>query len=143
MSASPRAWAECLNRGSPLPVRVAKEGERPSAGTALLAGTNDHLTFKAADRIGYTAEPREHPYRPSVDVFFESLTQLAESIRRSVESLKIPHSASSTGPYVTLSIGAVATIPQNEAPLLELIVRADKAMYEAKSLGKNRVVGHE
>jgi chemotaxis response regulator CheB len=68
--------AEWLNRGSPLPVRVAKEGERPSAGTALLAGTNDHLTFKAADRIGYTAEPREQPYRPSVDVFFESLTQL-------------------------------------------------------------------
>jgi two-component system, chemotaxis family, response regulator WspR len=68
---------------------------------------------------------------------------LAESIRLAVENLKIPHSSSSTGSYVTLSIGAIGTIPQNDASLLEFIVRADKAMYEAKSLGKNRVVGHE
>jgi chemotaxis response regulator CheB len=67
--------AEWLNRESPVPVRVAKEGERPAAGTALLAGTNDHLVFKAADRLGYTPEPREQAYRPSVDVFFESVSK--------------------------------------------------------------------
>jgi chemotaxis response regulator CheB len=39
-----------------------------------LAGTDDHLIFKSKDRLGYTAEPREHAYRPSVDVFFESLS---------------------------------------------------------------------
>jgi two-component system, chemotaxis family, response regulator WspF len=66
--------AEWLSRESPVPVRVAKEGERPVAGTALLAGTNNHLVFKAADRLGYTPEPREQPYRPSVDVFFESVS---------------------------------------------------------------------
>lgn len=65
--------AEWLSRESPVPVRVAKEGERPAVGTALLAGTNDHLTFKAPDRLGYTSEPREQAYRPSVDVFFESV----------------------------------------------------------------------
>lgn len=65
--------AEWLSRESPVQVRVAKEGDRPAAGTALLAGTNDHLVLKAADRLGYTAEPREQAYRPSVDVFFESV----------------------------------------------------------------------
>ena len=64
--------AEWLARESVLPVRVAEEGERPPKGVALLARTNDHLTFKAADRIGYTVEPQEQAYRPSVDVFFES-----------------------------------------------------------------------
>jgi two-component system, chemotaxis family, response regulator WspF len=66
--------ADWLNRDSKLAVRVAKEGDRLTAGTVLLAGTNDHLILKAADRIGYTPEPRDYAYRPSVDVFFESVT---------------------------------------------------------------------
>jgi two-component system, chemotaxis family, response regulator WspF len=66
--------AEWLSRESPVRVRVAKEGERPTVGTALLAGTHDHLVFKTADRLAYTPEPREQPYRPSVDVFFESVS---------------------------------------------------------------------
>jgi len=68
--------ADWLSRESPLPVRVASEGERPSAGVVLLAKTNDHLIFKSAHRVGYTPEPREQPYRPSVDVFFESASEL-------------------------------------------------------------------
>jgi two-component system response regulator WspF len=66
--------AHWLNRDSALPVRVAKEGDRPAARTVLLAGTNDHLRFKSAERIGYEAEPRELAYRPSVDVFFASVS---------------------------------------------------------------------
>jgi chemotaxis response regulator CheB len=65
--------AEWLSRNSALPVRVAKEGDRPTAGTVLLAGTNDHLRFITPDRLGYTPEPRELAYRPSVDVFFASV----------------------------------------------------------------------
>jgi two-component system response regulator WspF len=68
--------ADWLNRNSALPVRVAKEGDRPATGSVLLAGTNDHLRFISPDRIGYTSEPREHSYRPSVDVFFASACTL-------------------------------------------------------------------
>jgi len=64
--------ADWLGRNCALPVRVAKEGDRPAAGSVLLAGTNDHLRFLSAERIGYTSEPREQSYRPSVDVFFDS-----------------------------------------------------------------------
>jgi two-component system response regulator WspF len=39
----------------------------------LLAGTNDHLLLKAPDRLGYAAEPKDYVYRPSVDVFFQSV----------------------------------------------------------------------
>jgi two-component system response regulator WspF len=67
-----QGMAEWLNRESALPVRVAKEGDRPTAGVVLLAGTSDHLTFKSAERIGYSPEPCELAYRPSVDVFFAS-----------------------------------------------------------------------
>jgi len=52
---------------------LAKEGDRPAVGTVLLAGTNDHLRFISGERVGYTPEPRELAYRPSVDVFFTSV----------------------------------------------------------------------
>jgi chemotaxis response regulator CheB len=68
--------ADWLSRESALPVRPAAEGERLTQGVVLLARTNDHLILKSADRVGYTPEPREQPYRPSVDVFFESATRL-------------------------------------------------------------------
>jgi two-component system response regulator WspF len=68
--------AQWLSDGAELPVRVAKEGDRPAAGTALLASTNDHLVFKTSSRLGYSGEPRELSYRPSVDVFLESLSEL-------------------------------------------------------------------
>ena len=67
--------AEYLLQHSVLPVRVAVEGERIAVGTALLAGTNDHLVLKARDRVGYTADPAECVYRPSVDAFFDSVTR--------------------------------------------------------------------
>jgi len=67
-----QGMAEWLSRDSALPVRVAKEGDRPTAGSVLLAATNDHLKFISKERVGYTSEPRELAYRPSVDVFFNS-----------------------------------------------------------------------
>ncbi|HEX5462273.1 MAG TPA: chemotaxis response regulator protein-glutamate methylesterase [Steroidobacteraceae bacterium] len=66
--------AEWLSRSSPLPVRVAQEGDRLKAGTALLSGSNDHLVLKSADRLGYEREPQDQAYRPSVDVFFASVS---------------------------------------------------------------------
>jgi len=68
-----QGMADWLSRDSALPVRVAKEGDRPAVGTVLLAGTNDHLRFISGERVGYTPEPRELAYRPSVDVFFTSV----------------------------------------------------------------------
>jgi chemotaxis response regulator CheB len=68
--------AEWLQRSTALDVRVAREGDRPAAGTVLVAGGNDHLVFTSAGRLGYTPEPREKIYRPSIDVFFDSVCRL-------------------------------------------------------------------
>lgn len=56
-----------------LPVRLAKDGEVPEAGTVLLAGTNHHIRMQRNGRLIYTEEPVNMVYRPSVDVFFESV----------------------------------------------------------------------
>ncbi|KDR25213.1 chemotaxis response regulator protein-glutamate methylesterase [Caballeronia zhejiangensis] len=67
--------AQWLDAQSALPVRIAREGDRPAPGEVLLAATNDHLHFADATRLGYTAHPEQLPYRPSVDVFFQSVTE--------------------------------------------------------------------
>jgi len=64
-----------LNQRSALPIRVANEGDQPIVGNVLIAGSNDHLRLKAADRLGYTSDPRDYVYRPSVDVFFHSICE--------------------------------------------------------------------
>jgi len=54
-------------------VRVAEHGQQPLAGDVLLAGTNDHLVLTKARALEYRQEPRDVFFRPSVDVFFESV----------------------------------------------------------------------
>lgn len=67
--------ADWLARESRLPVRLAREGEPPQPGTILLAGTNNHLRLLKNGTLVYTAEPTSHVYRPSIDVFFDSLVE--------------------------------------------------------------------
>jgi two-component system response regulator WspF len=56
-----------------LRVSAAAAGSEPKPGEVLVAATNDHLFLRRDHRLAYTPEPADLPYRPSVDVFFESL----------------------------------------------------------------------
>ncbi|HEV3261469.1 MAG TPA: chemotaxis-specific protein-glutamate methyltransferase CheB [Gemmataceae bacterium] len=65
--------ARWLGGQSALSVRLVVEGEEPKAGDVFVAATDDHLILRPDRRLAYTADPADCPYRPSVDVFFESL----------------------------------------------------------------------
>lgn len=67
--------ATWLNDSSRLPVRLAREGDIISTGTVYLAGTNDHLVLQPSGQLAYTEDPRGLSYRPSVNVFFESVVR--------------------------------------------------------------------
>jgi two-component system response regulator WspF len=67
--------ASWLADTSGMRVELARIGSVPSAGIALLAGTEEHLVMAAGGSLRYTPTPRELPYRPSVDVLFTSLVQ--------------------------------------------------------------------
>jgi two-component system response regulator WspF len=67
--------AQWLDGQTPLKVRIALTGDRPNPGEALLAATNDHLHLDSTGALGYTREPADTPYRPSVDVFFHSVVE--------------------------------------------------------------------
>lgn len=67
--------ADWLAGESSLPVRLAQDGERPQPGVVLLAGTNNHMRLQRNGELTYTEEPRSHIYRPSIDVFFDSVVE--------------------------------------------------------------------
>jgi diguanylate cyclase (GGDEF)-like protein len=69
----------------------------------------------------------------------ESTLQLAEKIRNNVELENIPHAYSRASSRVTISIGVVSMIPQAGLNQNILIEMADKALYNAKNLGRNQI----
>lgn len=64
---------------------------------------------------------------------------VAEKIRRAVEDYRFPNEQNLPGKRLTVSIGG-AEIDSTLKNHLDLIQRADKALYTAKEGGKNRVV---
>lgn len=64
---------EWLNQYSAIPVRLAREGDRLEAGLVLIAGAGEHVIMKNPDQLGYTSEPSNNVYKPSIDVFFGSV----------------------------------------------------------------------
>jgi two-component system, chemotaxis family, response regulator WspF len=67
--------AEWLSDQSKLPVSLARPHSRLEAGKVVLAATNDHLVLQSNLTLKYTQEPRDYPYRPSVDTFFNSVAK--------------------------------------------------------------------
>jgi diguanylate cyclase (GGDEF)-like protein len=64
---------------------------------------------------------------------------MAERMRRSVRNLGIEHRGSQIWPTVTISVGVAVIRPTPERNLQGALQLADKALYSAKSRGRNRV----
>lgn len=64
---------------------------------------------------------------------------IAENIRAQVEKRAIRHPLSSAGPYVTVSVGRATVTPLGNDRPEKIISLADMGLYQAKSLGRNRV----
>ncbi len=64
---------------------------------------------------------------------------VADTIRQQVEKLKLPHQKSPISTYVTLSMGVATQVPSPHQNIHHLIQQADRALYQAKTQGRNQV----
>jgi diguanylate cyclase (GGDEF)-like protein len=111
------AGDECLRRVAGVLASVAR---RPGDLAARYGGEEFTLLLPETDRDASAA--------------------IAESARRNVEALGIPHPASSTAPVITISVGWAGQIPAEMTNPETLIATADEALYRAKKT-RNCVVG--
>lgn len=68
---------------------------------------------------------------------------VATRIQEHVHGQGIPHQTSEIDARVSVSIGVACVMPNADREADVLLAAADKALYEAKHAGRNRVVAHE
>jgi diguanylate cyclase (GGDEF)-like protein len=66
--------------------------------------------------------------------------QIAETARDAIAQLRIPHAHSPAAPYVTISGGVAVLLRHIHMSAEQLITAADATLYQAKHLGRNRMV---
>ena len=122
---------------------------------ALMAGTRMKASGSAEDEIelqpshkgdGSPARRADFAARyggeefavllPGADIYIA--LRVAERLRSAVEKLQIAHVGASAG-FVSISIGAASVLPEEDLQQ-DVVERADAALYQAKRLGRNRVV---
>jgi two-component system chemotaxis response regulator CheY len=117
---------------------------------------NDHYGHQAGDEalrqlalcLGEAVREDESIYRYGGEEFLvllpdcsvEDAAQAGERIRRAVTERAIPHGfRPTTPPVVTLSGGVSCWAPGSTHSVPDLLHRADKALFEAKEAGRDRV----
>ncbi len=70
----------------------------------------------------------------------ENALQVAEKIRSEVKSLCLVHPESLVSNHVSLSLGVTSIIPDFQYTKKQLLVTADKALYQAKKEGRDRSI---
>ena len=65
---------------------------------------------------------------------------VAQNIRQKLNKQKITHPASTISKYVTISIGIATQIPASLQTTSTLIEMADRALYQAKERGRDRII---
>ncbi len=66
--------------------------------------------------------------------------RIAERIQENIAALKIPHEFSGISPFVTVSIGVAAIMPEQNHSFQSIIREADRLLYEAKNSGRNQIM---
>ena len=148
-SALEKEWQRAIRSGQPLSLIVLDVDH--------FKGYNDSLGHAAGDQcLQMVAEVlQEHAVRPTdlaaryggeefvvllAETAGEGAAGLAEAIRVHIERLAMPNPRSTTSDVVTVSVGVATIVPTLFDDLRSFFIAADRAMYEAKSAGRNQVV---
>lgn len=113
-----QAGDECLKAVATL---IADTLKRPADLMARYGGEEFVVVLPGTDKRG------------AIDV--------AEDIRLGVEALKMPHPSSRVNSVLTISLGVAGVVPGKGGALepVDLLKKADQALYKAKEAGRNQV----
>jgi two-component system, cell cycle response regulator len=108
----------------------------------------DEVLKKIAGTLVQGCRPNDEVYRFGGEEFLlvipdqsiEVACAVAERHRARIEQLAIPSIGSPTA-VVTISAGVASINPSGRPSIKEWLERADEALYRAKQLGRNRVIG--
>jgi diguanylate cyclase (GGDEF)-like protein len=111
----------------------------------------DDALRKVGALLNHESRAGDSAYRYGGEEFLivlagQSLPQalaVLERIREAVEALAIPHRASRSGQAVTISVGVSAWEHEQLDTPAAVLARADRALYESKAAGRNRVTSGE
>jgi diguanylate cyclase (GGDEF)-like protein len=111
-----------------------------AAGDACLkrvAKTLKDVTKRCTDFVGRYGGEEFVMILPGTDL--EGAFYLAEEARQAVARLDIQHFASEVALHVSLSLGVATVLGDRHIQPVDLIQKADAALYQAKMRGRNRV----
>jgi diguanylate cyclase (GGDEF)-like protein len=103
---------------------------------AAVARTLERALPRAIDSIARYGGEEFACILPATDG--NGAVKVAEQLRAAVETLRIEHPGNEHG-ILTVSLGATACLDASGAALPSLVRTADRALYEAKRKGRNRV----
>jgi len=114
------------------------QGDQCLIAVAAALQQQSHRTSDLVARYGGEEFVMVLPNTPA-----EGARILAENARHAVQELKIEHRRSAVSPFVSISLGVVTTVPnldQGEFDVDFFLKKADRALYQAKDQGRNRMV---
>jgi len=107
----------------------------------------DHALRRVAQTLQMDSRGADGAYRYGGEEFVVLLTETPlsqgvhaiERLRAAVEELAIPHAASAPSDVLTISVGIAAWDPETTGRPDDVLARADRALYQSKAAGRNRV----
>lgn len=112
-----QAGDECLRK---IALEIHKSARRPADLVARYGGEEFVVLLPQTEECG--------------------VQHVAEIVCESIRNLNIPHDYSPSHEVVTISVGGCSMIPDSTTSPTVLVDSADKALYQAKSQGRNQFV---
>jgi diguanylate cyclase (GGDEF)-like protein len=104
-----------------------------------IAGTLARTVNRPADFVARYGGEEFVAVLPDTDARGAAL--VADRVRQRIESLGMTHEVSPVAPVVTVSVGFAAVVPTGSLGVTDLLGASDRALYEAKRNGRNRIDG--
>ncbi|TFW29326.1 diguanylate cyclase [Massilia horti] len=143
-----KEWQRAARNGAPLSLIVLDVDHFKLYNDALGHAAGDAALQQVAAALqSHALRPTDLSARYGGEEFvllfaeteLDNAMRIAEAIREHVEGLHLPNPGVSGSAVITVSIGVASIVPSQLDAVETLFLAADRAMYEAKAAGRNRV----